>query len=68
MVQTIEATKKLIIHFDCYDDIPDGNYIAWIEGKDYAGMVVTGNSVPECLKELSISLNVLEIYRKNLLK
>ena len=66
MVQTIQPTQRITIHFECFDDLPNDNYVAWIEGDDYKGMVVSANSVAECVQEIGISLKVLELYRKNL--
>lgn len=43
-------------------------YTAWIKGDEYKGIVVQAESLDECLKELSISLKVLELYRNNIKK
>lgn len=43
-------------------------YTAWIKGDEYKGIVVESESLDECLKELSISLKVLELYRNNIKK
>lgn len=66
MIQTIPPTQRITIHFECFDDLPQDNYVAWLEGEDYKGIVVTANSVAECVQEIGISLKVLELYRKNL--
>ncbi len=64
-----EPTKTLIIHFECFDDVegipPDSRYVAWLEGDEHRGMVCTGNSISDCMKELATSLKVLELYRAN---
>jgi DUF1365 family protein len=66
MIQIVNPNHRIDIHIECFDDLQEDNYIAWISGDEYKGITVTGNSIPECMKELQISLKVLELYRKNI--
>lgn len=68
MIHTTTPTRRIVINIECFDDIPDNNYVAWLEGEDYAGIIVSASSIPECINEIGISLKVLELYRKNLSK
>lgn len=57
---------ELVIQWEYHEEIPDPHerYCAWIEGDKYKGMVVTGDSVSECVKEIAASLWVMEQYKK----
>lgn len=65
MVQVINPDEEIVIRIKFYDDLPKDNYIAYIEGDAYRGMAVSASSIEECMKELAISLKVLNLYRKN---
>lgn len=59
--------KSITIHFE-HHDIPQDSFVAWIEDEDYkgmVGMVVSGNSIGECVQEIGTSLKVLELYKEN---
>lgn len=63
--------KSIKINIDIYDEpfLPaDQKYIASIEGNEYAGIVCYGSSIGEVVKEIGISLHVLELYRSNIEK
>lgn len=60
MLQVIEPENRMIIHVECYKE----NYIAWIEGIG----LVSSDSLENVLKELTVSVKVLELYRKSLNK
>lgn len=64
MISTIEPSHNIEIEIQYYSK--DEVYTAWIKGNDYRGCVVSANTLPEVLKELSISITVLEMYRKNI--
>ena len=65
MVRTEDSLHTIEIQILEFDK---GEYTAWIKGDDYKGIVVQAESIGECLKELSISLKVLELYRNNVNK
>lgn len=74
MVQIIEPKHVITIEIQQYGGRYENNnnigyepehYIAWIKEPQYKGIIVKADSISECMKELSISLNVLELYRKN---
>lgn len=67
MVQTVAPKHEIVIHIQQYDELDqvEEQYVAWIAGEKYRGILVTANSISECMKELGISLKVLELYRKN---
>lgn len=59
--------KEIIIDVEFFGnpDIPEEvRYVGWIKGKEYKGNIVSGSSIGECVKELGISLIVLEEYKK----
>lgn len=68
MVQTIQEDLKITIVINCYDDgcLENKHYVGFIQ--DYNGMackcVVQASTVGECVKEIGISLEALEVYRK----
>lgn len=66
MFRTINPDEEIVIHFQFYDDLPNSNYVAWIEGGKYKGIVVSADSIADCVKEVGISLKVLDLYRKNI--
>lgn len=67
MLQVTEPDFELKVHFQHYPKSPLP-YLAWIEGEQYKGIVVQASSIDECMKELSVSLKVLELYRNNIKK
>lgn len=66
MTQTIQPTNRITIFIECFDDSVKNNYVAWVQGDGYDGIVVEAKSVVECMQELTTSIKVLGIYRKNL--
>jgi hypothetical protein len=64
MVRVENPDKTIIIHLEYFEDL--SKYVAWIEGDEYKGVVLEADSLGECIKELGISLKVLELYRKNI--
>jgi predicted RNase H-like HicB family nuclease len=59
--------QTITIHVQHFDNVPEQNYVAHVEGMK--GMVVSGNSIGECVQEIGISMIVMERYeRQQLLK
>lgn len=49
--------------------IPESDrYVAWIDGDKHKGFVVAGASIGECVKELGVSLRVMELYEEQKIK
>ena len=66
MVQTTFPNKTITVKIECFDNLPEQNkYVAWVEGDEYKGIVIQGDSIDDCLDELATSLRVIELYRKN---
>lgn len=65
-MQNIPHDNEIVIRIKCYDGLPEDKYLAWVEGKEYRGLVVSANSIGECVKEIGTSLHALELYRKNI--
>ena len=63
MMQILEPDVELTIRINGFSNPPE--YIAWISGQEYMGIVVRGKDVRDCLNELRISLEALEQFRKN---
>jgi len=71
MLAQIDPNHIIEIEIQYYEKISGDSkpgYIAWIKGDDYKGVVVESESIGECVKELGISLIVLEKYRINTTK
>lgn len=66
-MQAQSPTLSIVVHFDYFENVPEP-YVAWIEGDAYKGIIVTGNTIADCVKEIGISLKVLELYRQNISK
>lgn len=61
--------KKITIDFTYFDDpaLPeDQRWIAVIEKGEYKATVDAGSSIPDCLREIATSIEVLDEYRKKI--
>lgn len=52
--------ETLTIKIESDPNNPLEPFMAWIEGDEYKGTIVTGHTIGECVKELGISLIVKE--------
>lgn len=67
MNQTAQHQLEIKVVIKCYDNLPkDSQYLGCIEDYNDAKSIgcVQAGSIGECIKELGISLSVLEQYRK----
>lgn len=68
MQQKTEEQLEIKIVIKCYDNLSDDSkYLAYIEDYDDAKSIgcVQASTVGDCIKELGISISVLEQYRKS---
>lgn len=56
---------KITVEIFYADDVPElsQRYVAPISEGDYKAMVVTGSSISDCFKELSISMFILDDFK-----
>lgn len=66
MVQNIQEDAVIEVTIKCYDNSTTDPYMAYVIKGDYHGLAVSAKTLPEVMKELSISLTAMELHRKNL--
>jgi len=62
MVQTIIPTTELKVVISVYEN---HGCSAWIEGEDYRGIAVQADTISNAMRELAISIDVLNKYKEN---
>lgn len=66
MVEIIQEDLKITITIKCYDNEAKDKYLGLIQSYKDCKCIspVQASSIGECIKEIGISLSVLEEYRK----
>lgn len=56
--------KKIVIYLEGVDDLPEDNWCAHIPRGEFSPIVVSANSIGECIIEIGKSIQVLELHIK----